>query len=184
MVSSLKKFQFKGCLSLTFVDFLLAAMILSLDILSIDQCHQVSLSNFPPEAEKHDAIKRSRSIWTEVLDHCKDARRAVNLLDKILRKVSLQVEQRKASFENSMKPPLSASVTNPNADTLRYSPYFTDQFGLGIPLIGILNSGVDTLMQDGLLTSGGIIDALGSDLNLPANFDWVSRSTYCSSVWC
>lgn len=73
MISPFKKLQFEGRLGLTIPDFLLAAMILSLDILSIDQSPEASPSNFLLEVEKHDAIKRSRIIWTEVLDHCKDA---------------------------------------------------------------------------------------------------------------
>jgi len=64
--------------------------------------------------------------------------------------------------------PLSASATNPTADSLSFNPYFTNQFGLGTPLmVGNPTTG-DTIMQD------TFPQILASDLSVPSDFSWVS----------
>ena len=60
---------------------------------------------------------------------------------------------------------------------LRYSPYFTDQFGLGIPLIADSPSGVDVNMETDFL------DNLGSDLTIPGDFNWVSCRSYILALF-
>lgn len=131
-----------------------------------------------PEIDKLNAIEKSRSIWSEVVDDCKDAKRAVNILNGVLSKLTMKAEEIKNSGPSKAEIPISASATNPTADSLRYSPYFTDQFRLGIPLIADQPSGGDTVMRDAVLATGGILDTLGSDLHLPADFDWVSKHTF------
>jgi hypothetical protein len=156
--------------SITNHDFLLAAMILCLDLMRIFQTGERPKAPefLIPEAEKLQAIQRSRTIWTEVIDDCRDARRAVSILTSVLNKLSLKKEDQKRIVNvPEPKDPLSASATNPNMDSLRYSPYFTDQFGLGVPLIAGQPTGVDTYMEDDFL------DTLGSDLNIPGDFNWV-----------
>ena len=157
-------------------DFLLAAMIVCLDIMSMEKARRESQ---PPaydcmvsDIDKVDAIQRSRIIWSEVVDDCKDAKRAVSILTGVLDKLAMKTEEMKKS---SPAAPISASATNPTADSLRFSPYFADQFGLGIPLIADPPNGADTVMPDSLPSSERILDTLGSDWQmLPANFDWVS----------
>ena len=172
-LESMKWYDF----ALTNHDFLLAAMIICVDAMDA----MGNIPSAPASAgysldglDKFDAIKRSRSIWAEIIDYCKDAKRAVKILDGVIRKLTTKVEEERRQWEGQIKPPISVSATNPNVDLLRYEPYFTDQFGLGMPLVAGPPNGEDTLMQDGLLSSGGIIDSLGSNMNLPADFNWVS----------
>jgi hypothetical protein len=160
--------------SITNHDFLLAAMILCLDIMSLGQLggdpHDLPLW-FTTESEKLQAIERSRAIWAEVVDDCRDARRAVSILTSVLKKLSAaKREEQKAKTSNALETQnvLSASVTNPNVDSLRYSPYFTDQFGLGIPLIAEPPTSFDVNMEVDFL------DTLGSNLTVPGDFNWVS----------
>jgi len=157
-------------------DFLLAAMLVCLDLMSIYR--RGNNADIPeciiPESAKFQTIQRSRAIWAEVMDDCRDARRAVGILTSVLNKLSLyQEEQERTANAALTKDSLSASATNPNVDSLRYSPYFTDQFGLGIPLIAGLSDRVDDNMETDFL------DTLGSDLTVPGDFNWVScRSSY------
>ena len=150
-------------------DFLLAAMILCLDLMSILQRDSPYVSEwFISETEKFQAIQRSRAIWAEVIDDCRDARRAVSILTSVLNKLSIaKEEQTRAANTSETKDILSASATNPNVDSLRYSPYFTDQFGLGIPLIGDQPPEADFHME------GDFLETLGSDLTVPGDFNWV-----------
>jgi hypothetical protein len=155
-------------------DFLLAAMIICLDLISIERARREpepsTYDCIVPDIDKLSAIQRSRTIWSEVIDDCKDAKRAVSILSGVLGKLSTKAEEMK----NSAPEPISASATNPTADSLRFSPYFTDQFGIGIPLVADPPNGVDTVMHDNMPSSEGILDTLGSDWQtLPADFDWV-----------
>jgi hypothetical protein len=161
--------------SITNHDFLLAAMIVCLDLMSVQKVYTpVGAECWIPELEKVNAIKRSREIWAEVIDECRDARRAVTILTSVLKKVMAKGESLISTLEpppeNSI--PLSASARNPNKDIFRYSPYFTDQFGLGIPLIGKDPTNDDNIMEDDFL------DTLGSDLTVPAEFNWVCFETF------
>ena len=160
-------------------DFLLAAMIICLDLMSIERARREpeppNYDCIVPDIDKLNAIQRSRAIWSEVIDDCKDAKRAGNILTGVLGKLSMKAEEMKNSTPET---PISASATNPTADSLRFSPYFTDQFGLGIPLVADPPNGADTVMHDNVPSSEGILDKLGSDWQtLPADFDWVGSSS-------
>jgi hypothetical protein len=151
-------------------DFLLAAMILCLDLMSIiRRGDRPDVPDFfIAESAKFQAIQKSRAIWAEIVDDCRDARRAVSILTSVLNKLSAtKEEQKKAANAPETKDILSASATNPNVDSLRYSPYFTDQFGLGIPLIAGQPTEVDVNMETDFL------ETLGSDLKIPGDFNWV-----------
>jgi hypothetical protein len=153
--------------SLTNHDFLLAAMIICLDLMSeqaIDPRTRLPICAIH-ESEKLNAILRSRAIWAEVVDKCRDAKRAVSVLTSVINKLSVKMEEKRKMAR--MGPPLSASATNTDVDSLRYSPYFTDQFGLGMPSMAEQPVFNDTLMHDNLLDSAG--------LNVPADFNWVSN---------
>ena len=154
--------------SLTNHDFLLAAMIVCLDLMSRSNPQSGLPDCIIPDIEKINAIKGSKAIWTDVVGECKDARRAVDILTGVLRKLSARFEDKRILTTNINDIPISASATNPTADSLRFSPYFTDQFGLGIPLIADLPPADDIQMQ------GSFLDSLESDSNIPADFDWVS----------
>ena len=160
--------------SITNHDFLLAAMLICLDLMGLIKRTRADIPEcIIPESAKLQAIQRSRAIWAEVIDHCRDARRAVSILTSVLTKLSLYKEEQEMTVNASVtKDSLSASATNPNVDSLRYSPYFTDQFGLGIPLIADPPFGVDVNMETDFL------DTLGSDLTVPGDFNWVSCRSY------
>jgi hypothetical protein len=151
-------------------DFLLAAMILCLDLMSIiRRGDRPDVPDcFITESTKFQAIQKSRAIWAEIVDDCRDARRAVSILTSVLNKLSAtKEEQKRVANAPETKEILSASATNPNVDSLRYSPYFTDQFGLGIPLIAGQPTGVNVNME------ADFLDTLGSDLTIPGDFNWV-----------
>lgn len=71
-------------------DFLLATMILCLDLVMMTREPDLGNRCIISAFEKLDCIKRSRSIWAEIVDDCADARRAVNILDTLIRKFSVR----------------------------------------------------------------------------------------------
>jgi hypothetical protein len=151
-------------------DFLLAAMIICLDVMNLRR--QFPDSNFPhcviTEPQKLNAIQRSRNIWAEIVDDCRDAKRAVTILDAVLSKLEVKEEQEQKRMELIQQTqPSSASATNPTADSLSFNPYFTNSFGLGIPPIAGNLTTEDTIMQD------TIPQILASDLSIPGDFSWV-----------
>ena len=164
-------------------DFLLAAMIICLDLMLVQRAKQDDMWNaedcIVPEIDKFNAIQKSRSIWSEVVDDCKDAKRAVNILDGVLSRLVLRMEEVKKSKAETT---ISASATNPTADSLRFSPYFTDQFALGIPLVADTPNEADIVMQDSPLPSRRLLDTLGPDLHLPSDFDWVRKWTLHTTI--
>jgi len=152
-------------------DFLLAAMIVSLDLMSFLKVNgAVRAECWISGLERLNAIKRSREIWAKAIDECRDARRAVTILTSVLKKLSTKVDALSfAPLENSA--PLSASAINPVIDPLKYIPYCTTQFGQGIPLIGKDPTNNDTMEVD-------FLDTLGSDLTVPAEFNWVCSEAF------
>jgi hypothetical protein len=173
--------RMKWChFSLANHDFLLAAMIVCLDLMSIIRSDPES--GLPDciisETEKIDTIKRSKAIWTEVVGECRDARRAVDILTGVLSKLSARFEDKKILNTNGTEIPISASATNPTADSLRFSPYFTDQFGLGIPLIA------DAPTADNIPMEGSFLESFGSDPDLCTDFDWVRLLDVLLSGFC
>lgn len=154
--------------SITNHDFLLAAMILCLDLMSIQgkDGQPDDPECIIPDLDKLAAIKTSRAIWQEIINDCPDARRAVKILTAVLAKLSTkkwEVKQPVMNNDSNTLPPISASAQNPNVDALRYSPYFTDQFGLGCCLT---NQPADAVMSESFL------DNMSSDLST-ADFNWV-----------
>jgi len=108
------------------------------------------------------------------VDDCKDAERAVKILTVLLNKVTAKMQKREEEKATTnitqINALISSTPTKPTVDSLRHSPYFTDQFGLCAQLTveHQQHSADDTLMRDDLL------DTIGSDLTVPADFNWVS----------
>lgn len=125
--------------------------------------------------EKLNAIKTSRESWAEIVDDCPDARRAVKLLSAALGRLSAEMTEALPANEyvtkdaNGSIPPVSTSAQNPNIDSLRYSPYFTDQFGLG----GYSKEGSDTSPPDTRMENTFLV-TLAPELSMTADFNWVS----------
>ena len=70
--------------------------------------------------------------------------------------------------------PLSASVINPVMDPLRYNPNSKALFGQEMPLIEKNSTNDNTMMEVDFL------DTLGSDLTVPAQFNWVCYDNFNS----
>ncbi|TVY14276.1 Equisetin cluster transcription factor eqxF [Lachnellula arida] len=151
-------------------DFLLAAMVICLDVMNLRR--HFPDSNFPPcvitEPQKLNAILRSRNIWADIVDDCRDAKRAVTLLDAVLSKLKIKGQREEKRTEQIYQAqPLPALATNPTAESLRFDPYFTDQFALGgMPLPVEFPVTEDAIMQD------TFPDILSSDLSVPNDFNW------------
>ena len=176
-LKSMKWYHF----AITNHDFLLAPMIVCLDLMNI-QINRQNAKHTPKshsclvmEIEKLNAVEKSRTIWSEVVNDCKDAKRAVNILDSVLGKLKLKVEESQSSLPSNPQMPLSAS--NPGADCLKFNPSFTTQYPFGLPMVANPPDLSGTVMRDDTISSWGFLDTLGSDLNMPANFDWVSFMT-------
>ncbi|KAH7351102.1 hypothetical protein BKA65DRAFT_252229 [Rhexocercosporidium sp. MPI-PUGE-AT-0058] len=165
-MSKMKWYHF----SITNHDFLLAAMIICLDLMSVD----VPECLMPPE-QKLDAIRRSRAIWLEIVNDCRDAKRAVKVLTAVLEKLCKKFTYSASATSRSSPQSLAsipvaftpANQNNQNVDSLRYNAYFTDHVGLGMPLSSEESpSNGDSLMQDNFL------DVFNTDLTMPSDFDW------------
>lgn len=92
-------------------DFLLAAMIISLDLMresgSVDKTPGQSKSSISA-SQKMGLVYRSRAIWIEVLDRSKDAKRAVSVLTAVINKCLTRLEETKRAEQRG--PPISASA--------------------------------------------------------------------------
>lgn len=159
--------------SITNHDFLLAAMILCLDLMSIRGKN--GRKDIPEclilDIDKLSAIKKSRSIWQDIVDDCPFARRAVKILTAVLAKLSTRKWDEPAPNATDPTPAISASAQNPNIDPLRYSPYFSDQFTT--LSCCLRDQPADTVMGN------SFIDTMSSDLSI-ADFNWVC----CSNLTC
>ncbi|KAG4436745.1 hypothetical protein IFR05_007763 [Cadophora sp. M221] len=168
-MSKMKWYHF----SITNHDFLLAAMIICLDLMSVEVPECVM-----PAEQKLDAIRKSRAIWVEIVDDCRDAKRAVKVLTAVLEKLSKKFTYHAtATSRSSASQALAlnttsaafepANQTNQNVDSLRYNAYFTEHVGLGMPSLSEESpSNSDSLMQDNFL------DVFSADLTMPSDFDW------------
>ena len=159
ILSSLKWYQF----AIMNHDFLLAAVIICLDLVMIKQVQDSSLPTTPEIQRKINAIKRSKSIWAEVVDCCRDAKRAVTILTNAIHKLSDAVS------ETSLKTPAS----NHSLQSTQFNPVITIKPELATAVLTIPNDGYDTIMQE-LASSEVCNNNLVSDPSLTTNFDWVS----------
>jgi hypothetical protein len=148
-------------------DWLLSAMVVCLDVMNIRKAVGPQ-DSIITETDKLSAIQTSRDVFAEVIDVSKDARRAVSILDAVLAKLAISKEEAQCKPEAFL--PMPSCPNNPNPESLRFSPYFMDQFGLGASNI-VPDTSNDVVMQDSLL------DAIGSDLSIPSDFNWASLST-------
>jgi hypothetical protein len=160
-------------------DLLLAVMILCLDLMMSNQIDTINPISrqfcVNTENAKLNRIKQSRAIWAEVVEDSKDAKRAVHILTSVLNKLNPTIDAKKAFDAKNDQATMPTPVTNFNPELLSSNPYFANQFSLGIPPVVEPPLEYDTIMQDGLFTSGGLLDTLGTDVNLPTDFDWVSQ---------
>jgi hypothetical protein len=159
-LSDIKWYHF----AITNHDFLLAAMIICLDLMMANQGDASQPSSFSETIEKLNAIKRSRSIWSEIVDCCRDARRALAILSSVLNKLSDAMEETQ----------LTTPATSSNSESLWAESSVSDHTLVETPLLVGQPYGDDIVMQEELVSSGQIFDTLVSDPNLRTGFDWVS----------
>ena len=97
--------------SLTNHDFLVAAMMICLDIMkknSNDNVFTLAQSRMPT-IQKLNMVIKSRSIWSEVVDQSKDAKRAVSVLTAVIQKCMAKLEETKKE-DHRMDTPISQSA--------------------------------------------------------------------------
>jgi hypothetical protein len=145
-------------------DFLHAAMIICLDLMMITRVKGAAQVAIPGTLEKINAVERSKSIWSEVVHCCPDAKRAVTILTNTVNKLS------DARDEASLTTP----ATNLSLQSLQFSPAGTVKPELTTDVMGGPTDAYDTAMQEGLAPSEVFFDNWGSDTNITTNFDWVS----------
>ena len=150
-------------------DFLLAAMILSLDIVDMRRGPRSEIQDYGiSESEKISAVHATRETWADIVDECRDAPRAVKIIDTVLKKIHEQkVPINPLSVQSltttptsqhpwlpTVVPPLLRhplrAYTMPQTSMVDYSQYEQDR-----------------LEQD------NFFDVMGSDLSLPEGFNWV-----------
>ncbi|ESZ92627.1 putative C6 transcription factor [Sclerotinia borealis F-4128] len=164
--------------SITNHDFLLAAMIMCLDLNTNQRTDPGSeRMSYCPVAEKGklDALVRARDIWGEISEECIDAERAVGLLTSLIRRLTVNVQNHVA--------------LNLNPDPIKQPPINTiDVFVEAVPntSIPVCNNGlvpttINYEMGDNLNTSmipenmfdtGGIFGTFGGQADGPGDFDW------------
>jgi hypothetical protein len=150
-------------------DFLLAAVIICLDLMMISRQKDAQLATNPEAREKINAIRRSRSIWEEVVNSCRDAKRAVTILSNAIDKFP-------DSWDETSLP--STPATRPDLTPADFGSTSAIKAGLSTPVLAIPNDGYDTIMQENLPSSEILFDNLVSDPNLTTNLDWVSWNNW------
>ncbi|RFU33331.1 hypothetical protein B7463_g2979, partial [Scytalidium lignicola] len=173
-------------------DFLLAAMLLSLELkacydnyvghgsLKEVECDGLDISAI----EKLKALQQSIDIWADVAPYSNDAARVVNILTAVVRKIFLKsrdLMDRNTSESNESD--LAALVEMDLNKDGKFVKYSWDKFGLGIPLLSTLPTGNNTL-QDNLFDSGGVLSSFGDDMNQkePTDLDWTSWDQFITGV--
>ena len=165
--------------SITNHDFLLAAMILCLDIKNNQRDDPGNAKKSycsVAEAAKLEALERSRNIWLEIVDECRDARRAINILTSVLERLTAQVEEHtrlhpdmQLNDEPLRHPKVAVPGNGTAVDSWQTNLLPADL--LEIPLV--VPTPTMDFVQDDMFSSGQMFGPFGSDLDIPADFNWV-----------
>lgn len=93
-------------------DFLLAAMIVSLDVMSDSSPDYPAghCASLYARMEKMQAISKSRAIWAELQYHCRDAKRAAKILSTVADKLEARLHVK--SMAQSQVPDISAPASS------------------------------------------------------------------------
>ncbi|KAF7925206.1 hypothetical protein BELL_0270g00050 [Botrytis elliptica] len=125
--------------SMTNHDFLLAAMIMCLDLNTNQRTDPRSggMSYCAvAESKKLEALIRARDIWREVEGNCKDAKRAVDLLGSLIKRLTVKVQNNVVLNVNPdcvKQPPIVTTINEANAEVIGNSvPMYTD---ISVPMI-------------------------------------------------
>lgn len=158
-------------LSLTLHDFLLAAMILCLDLYETRVQKPTRLEGLEADDQKYNTLKTSYHIWVQRRDTSRDARRASDILNVMLSKVQgsyLSTIEKGSSFASE-----GARIGSDN--TAGTSTEFPTTRAATIDMS---NGNFDK--DAGWDVS--VLDPLESILNESENLDWVILSTFILSI--
>lgn len=159
-LSGLKWYQF----AIINHDFLLAAVIICLDLTMINRQKGDLSATAAKTLEKINAIKRAKSIWEEIIHCCRDARRPVVILTNALNKFS------DANMESSLSTPRANPVRQP----VQFNHTSVVKPETSTAIMDVPTNEHDTIMQEEFICSGTFFDSLVSEQNQTTNFDWVS----------
>lgn len=163
--------------SITNHDFLLAAMIICLD-LNTNQWDYLRSGTMSycslTEKSKLDALCRARDIWGEVADQCFDAKRAAHILTSVVSRLRVKVDK---MVQLDLNPDL---VKRPiyNEFSLYDVPQFP-QSAVDVPVPPpAYPFTTDNMIRDDMFDTGGIFGTFGNQVDLPPSFDWVSLGSF------
>jgi len=144
-------------------DFLMAAIILSLDLVHPEinaGQNGGSLADEIARPTKLYAVELSREIWKEIVDVCRDAKRAVRILTAVLGKLTYT-----APLDGLGSGGLG-NINQPTQPALNVDlPRVSSNFGIDQQLVG-----EDSPMP---IAGGDVfLTLLESEFSLPADFDW------------
>jgi hypothetical protein len=151
-------------------DFLLAAMILSLDVMDMRQGPGSEMQAYGfSESEKITAILGSRDVWAGIIDECRDAPRAVKIIDAVLKKMQDQKLPNNSMDVQSLNTSTTTTTTGHNQwspSTFAQPPVRHSLGAYAMPPSNIINYNLEK--------PDNFFDVMGSDLSLPEYFNWVS----------
>jgi hypothetical protein len=155
-------------------DLLLAAMIICLDLVIANRVGSTHRDSITETRQKLNAIKRSKSIWEDIIHCCRDARSAVTILTSALSMLS----------DTMGETHFPASGTNNIAESLRFNLSVEDKPAIEAPIPTSQSNGDEAIMQEEFVSSGDFFDMLASDPNITTSFDWVSTKCLSPILFC
>lgn len=159
--------------SITNHDFLLAAMILCLDLMNnLHEKEEDHPACIVSDQDKIDILRKSCAIWAEIVDDCRDSKRAVKILTTVLQTIAAKTKEReglKAQSSGNVGLPVASSATNPSVMALQCNQFFTDCSGFGIPvMIGNTAPELGPASNSASYSQSSL--SLESDVPMPDNF--------------
>ena len=162
--------------SLSLHDFLLAAMIICLDI--CESHRDPSTADLDAQASKYDALKVSHDIWVSRRDFSRDARRASDVLATMLARIPRPSNNSRASSSTVTTATVSANGSRTTLDS--DNPFFING-----SLAGDINlsreSNQDMSSNDLVTASFGELNLMSTIFSSTENIGWVcsSRQATC-----
>ena len=158
-------------LSLTLHDFLLAAMILCLDLYETRVKEPTRVQGLEADDQKYNALKSSYHIWLERRATSRDARRASDILNVMLSKVQ------------SSEPSAIETGSSYGSDGARGSIGNTTGATRELATAEAVTSNMSSSVFDkDVGWDVSVIDPLESILNESDNLDWVNLDTLSLSI--
>ncbi|TGO84825.1 hypothetical protein BPOR_0460g00010 [Botrytis porri] len=167
--------------SMTNHDFLLAAMIMCLD-LNTNQRTDPRRGGMSycavAEKKKLEALIRARDIWKEVEGKCKDSKPAVDILGSLIQRLTVKVQNNVVLDLNPdcvKQPPIVATMNQADAEVLGNAvPMYTD---ISVPTMFTTqdDSFNDiSMIPENMFDTEGIFGTFGEQVDVPGDFDRMS----------